>query len=429
MKGRVEAVVGTQWGDEGKGRVSDAIGAGFDVFARYQGGANSGHTVIINGKRFVFHLLPTGMLRPCKMCVIGNGVMIDPGLLLSELKELQDRGEDRARLLVSDAAHVVLPYHKTLDRARDSLRGRGRAAWLCGEGMDSACVDKYSRRGIRVEDLLDAASLREKMERNLDEANTYLVKVCDLEPLPFHSMFEEALSWGKALAPYVGDASSAIGEAIAEGKGVLLEGAQGTLLDVDHGSYPYVANSSPIAAGGCVGLGIGPSMVDRVIGVVKAYCTRGGEGPFPTEEEGPEGDRLQERGAEYDALTGGRPRRCGWLDLPALRYSMRINGVSSLALAKLDVLTGMESVPVCTAYMIDGAETPDYPGACLRLRGVLPLYERLEGWKDDISSCVSFEELPIQARRYVEFIEEAAGARVNLIGVGPGRGQTIIRSR
>jgi len=427
VKGRVEVIIGAQWGDEGKGRVVDALGAKVELFARYQGGANAGHTVIVEGQKYVFHLLPSGMLYPCKTCIIGNGVVIDPEQLLKELKELQDQGKDRARLVVSGAAHVVMPYHKLLDKAQENLRGKGRKIGTTGRGIGPAYVDKYSRCGIRVEDLLDGEVLREKLEYNLDEKNMYLTKIFGEEPLPFHEMYSIALSWGKSLAPYVGDASLIIDEALREGKGVLFEGAQGTLLDVDHGTYPYVTSSSPVAAGGCVGLGVGPSMVDRVIGVVKAYCTRVGEGPFPTEDCGDDGNRLREKGAEFGATTG-RPRRCGWLDLVALRYAVRVNGVSSIALTKLDVLTGLERIPVCTSYIIDEEEELHFPCALRRLEKAVPRYEYLEGWRTDIASCTTYESLPPQARRYVEYIEASTGAVVNLIGVGPGRDQTILRN-
>ncbi|NCC56633.1 MAG: hypothetical protein EOM17_03305 [Synergistales bacterium] len=288
---------------------------------------------------------------------------------------------------------------------------------LCG----FVCTSKF------FEDLLDGEALREKLEYNLDEKNTYLTKIFGEEPLPFSEVYEAAVKWGKALAPYVEDASRVIDEAIREGKGVLFEGAQGTLLDIDHGTYPFVTSSSPVAAGGCVGLGTGPGVVDRVIGVVKAYCTRVGEGPFPTEDTGEAGVALREKGGEYGATTG-RPRRCGWLDLVALRYAVRVNGLSSIALTKLDVLTGMGSIPVCTGYEIDGRHEEHFPSGAYRQGRAKPVYERLEAWSEDISSCREFEQLPLQARKYVEYIEEASGIQVNLIGVGPGRDQTILRN-
>lgn len=427
MKGRVEVIIGAQWGDEGKGRVVDALGSRVDIFARYQGGANAGHTVVVDGQKYVFHLLPSGMLYPGKICIVGNGVVIDPDQLLNELKELQDQGKDRARLVISGAAHIVMPYHKMLDKAQENIRGKGRKIGTTGRGIGPAYVDKYSRCGVRVEDLLSGDALREKLECNLDEKNLFLSKIYGEKPLPFNEVFEQAVEWGKALAPYVGDASLIIGEAVKEGRGVLFEGAQGTLLDVDHGTYPYVTSSSPVAAGGCVGLGVGPAVVDRVIGVVKAYCTRVGEGPFPTEDGGEVGDRLREKGWEYGATTG-RPRRCGWLDFVALRYAVRVNGMTSIALTKLDVLTGFDKIALCTAYDIDGKREEHFPSGVHRQWKVKPVYEYFEGWKEDLSQCTEFDRLPLQARKYVEHIEEITGVPVNLIGVGPGRDQTILRN-
>ena len=425
QSGRVEVVVGLQWGDEGKGRVADALAPGFDVFVRGQGGANSGHTVVIDGKRHELFLLPTGMLRPCKTCVLGSGVLIDPELLLAELRNLQEGGMDRASLVVSETAHAIMPYHKLLDRARDRSRGRRRPPGSHDLGMDSACADKYARRGVRIEDVLDEDILRERLEANLDEANTLLSKVYDEEPLPFHETYSKALSWGRALAPYVCDASLSVSEALAEGKGVLFEGAQGTLLDVDLGTYPHVTNSCTAAAGACTGLGVGPSAIDRVIGVLKAYCTRAGEGPFPTEEHGERGDGLRTRGAEFDSATGAA-RRCGWLDLPALRYAARVNGASSLAITKLDILAGVERIPVCVSYEIDGAEVGEFPCSSASLARAVPRYEHLEGWRDDISRCTSFGDLPKNARDYVRYVEAAVGTPVSMVGVGPGREQTIL---
>lgn len=427
MKGRVEAIIGAQWGDEGKGRVVDALGSRVDIFARYQGGANAGHTVIVDGTKYVFHLLPSGMLYPCKTCIIGNGVVIDPDQLLTELRELQEQGKDRARLLISGAAHVVMPYHKLLDRAQESLRGKGRKIGTTGRGIGPAYVDKYSRCGIRVEDLLDGDILREKLEYNLEEKNLQFTKIYGGKPLPFDEVYEKALEWGKAMAPYVGDASLVINEALRDGKNVLFEGAQGTLLDIDHGTYPYVTSSSPIAAGGCVGLGVGPGAVDRVIGVVKAYCTRVGEGPFPTEDTGSVGERLRENGGEYGATTG-RPRRCGWLDMVALRYAVRVNGMTSIALTKLDVLTGFDRIAVCMAYLVDGKRHDHFPSGVSPQQKAEPQYIYLEGWKEDLMACREFSDLPAQARAYVEYIEKTAGVPVNLIGVGPGREQTILRN-
>ncbi|WP_024821806.1 adenylosuccinate synthase [Aminobacterium mobile] len=426
MKGRVEIIIGAQWGDEGKGRVVDALGNRVEVFARYQGGANAGHTVIVEGEKYVFHLLPSGMLYPCKLCAIGNGVVVDPEQLLQELSTLQEQGKDRARLIISGSAHVVMPYHKILDKAEEQFRGKGKKIGTTGRGIGPCYVDKFNRCGIRIEDLLNADVLRDKLSFNLDAKNLLLTKVYGTEPVAFDEVYSKALAWGQSLAPYVADVSLALHEAITSGKGVLLEGAQGTLLDVDHGTYPFVTSSSPIAAGGCVGLGVGPSDVDRVIGVVKAYCTRVGEGPFTTEDLGDDGTRLRERGGEFGATTG-RPRRCGWLDMVALRYAARVNGMGAIALTKLDVLTGFDKIKVCTEYEIEGKKYEHFMTNTALLEKAEPVYTLMDGWKEDISKCRSFDELPVAAQKYVEYIEKEAQVPVQLIGVGPDRDQTIIR--
>ena len=423
MKGSIFAIVGAQWGDEGKGRVVDAFGPGVDVFARYQGGTDEGHTVVVEEKKYVFQVLPSGMLYPGKVCVIGNGAVIDPGTLLEELRGLQEQGRDRARLVISYGVHVILPYHKSLDLAREKMRGKN---WKGTGGAGPAYIDKYNRCGIRVEDLLDTDSLREKLELNLEEKNLILTRIYDGEPLSFDEVFELALEWGKALAPYVGDGALALDEAMREGQGILFEGVHGVLMDLDHGAYPYVAPYSPVAAGGCVGLGVGPGAVSRVIGVAKAYCTRAGEGPFPTEDEGELGAFLRERGGEVSSFTG-RPRRCGPLDLVALRYAARISGMTSLALTKLDVLSGLDKIPVCTAYEIDGKREERFPPETRRLLRVRPVYEHLDGWKEDISDCPSYDELPQRAREFVEFVERSCGLPADIIGVGPERNQAIFR--
>jgi adenylosuccinate synthase len=426
VKGRVEIIIGAQWGDEGKGRVVDALGNRVEVFARYQGGANAGHTVIVEGEKYVFHLLPSGMLYPCKLCAIGNGVVVDPEQLINELKTLQEQGKDRARLIISGSAHVVMPYHKILDKADEQFRSKDKKIGTTGRGIGPCYVDKFNRCGIRIEDLLDPEILREKLSFNLDLKNLILTKVYNAEPVAFDDVYAQALSWGETLAPYVADVSLALQEAMLEGKGVLFEGAQGTLLDVDHGTYPFVTSSSPIAAGGCVGLGVGPSDVDRVIGVVKAYCTRVGEGPFPTEDLGNDGQTLRDKGGEYGATTG-RPRRCGWLDLVALKYAVRVNGMTSIALTKLDVLTGFDKIKVCTHYEANGKKYENYLTNTSLLEKATPVYTTLDGWKEDLSACRNFDDLPETARKYVEYIEKETGVPVQLIGVGPGRDQTIIR--
>ncbi len=426
MKGKVEAIIGAQWGDEGKGRIVDSLGDRVDVFARYQGGANAGHTVIVGNEKHVFHLLPSGMLYSGKTCVIGNGVVIDPEQLLSELSDLQKKGKDRSRLVISGSAHVVMPYHKKLDQVQEAKRSQGNKIGTTGRGIGPCYVDKYNRCGIRVEDLLDPQVLREKLEANLDEKNLVLTRIYDDSPLSFDEIYSQAIVWGKAMAPYVGDASLVINGALEKGQTVLFEGAQGTLLDVDHGTYPMVTSSSPTSSGGCVGLGVSPQYIHRVFGVVKAYLTRVGEGPFPTEDKGATGQLLRDRGGEYGATTG-RPRKCGWLDMVALRYAVRINGMTHTTLTKLDVLTGLDEIKVCVAYRVDGEDVVNFSGNARFLEKVEPVYRTFPGWSEDISAVRRFEDLPRAARDYVAYIEEETGVPVALIGVGPERDQMILR--
>jgi adenylosuccinate synthase len=426
LKGKVDILIGAQWGDEGKGKVVDVMGGDVDVFVRYQGGANAGHTVIVDGKKIVFHLLPSGMLYPGKLCVIGNGVVFEPQQFLKELDELREQRQDRARLVVSSRAHVVMPYHKILDKAQETFRGKGHKIGTTGRGIGPCYVDKYARSGLRVEDLLDKDHLREKLTLILEEKNRILTKLYNENPLPLNETFTPALEWGKALAPYVGDATSLLQESVRKGKHVLLEGAQATLLDIDHGTYPYVTSSSTSAAGGLTGTGLPVSCIDRVVAVVKAYTTRVGEGPMPTEDKGEVGESLRAKGGEFGATTG-RPRRCGWLDLVGVRYSMLLNGVDAIALTKLDVLTGLDEIKICTAYDLNGTRTDAFNGSAHVLEECRPVFETLPSWSEDISECVTFEALPEAARNYVLYIEERVGVPIKLIGVGPDRNQTIDR--
>ena len=423
---KVDLLIGAQWGDEGKGKVVDAMGADVDVFVRYQGGANAGHTVIANGQKVVFHLLPSGMLYPGKLCILGNGLVLDPEQFLNETAELYEKGQDRARLVVSPHAHVVMPYHKVLDRAQEAARGKGRRIGTTGRGIGPCYVDKYARVGLRVEDLLDADLLRERLVPLMEEKNRLLTRLYNEKPIPFDEVYGPAREWGKALAPYVGDVVRLLRGAVDEGRHVLLEGAQAVLLDIDHGTYPYVTSSSTSAAGAFTGTGLAPRDLTRVIAVVKAYTTRVGEGPMPTEEPGEIGERLRNAGGEFGATTG-RPRRCGWLDMVGLKYSMALNGVDVVALTKLDVLSGMPEVKVCTGYEYNGRSLEGFPASPHILDEVVPIYETLPGWKGDISGCTSFDSLPREARGYVEYIEKGLGVPVKLIGVGQERSQTIDR--
>jgi len=426
MKGRTDVIVGVQWGDEGKGRVVDALAGRSGVVVRYQGGANAGHTVVVGDEKFVFHLLPSGILYPGKLCVIGNGVVIDPETLFEELDDLKKRNKPLARLLISHGAHIVMPYHKLLDRLAESARSEGSRIGTTGRGIGPCYSDKFGRVGRRAEDLVNPDLLKEKLMMNIEQKNEILPKIYGAEPLEFDAVYETALEWGKRMKPMLGDAFLEIHNALEAGMNVLFEGAQGTLLDVDHGTYPFVTSSSPCSGGACTGAGIGPGRIDRVIGVTKAYCTRVGEGPFPTEDKGALGELLRTRGGEFGATTG-RPRRCGWNDLVAVDYAVKINGIDGLALTKLDVLSGFDKISVCTAYEIDGKIRKSFPSSCAELAKARPVFEELPGWKEDISGCRRFEDLPAAAQDYIRFIEDRVSAPVILIGVGQGREDTILR--
>ncbi len=427
MSKRVDLLVGAQWGDEGKGKVVDVAGADVDVFVRYQGGANAGHTVIADGQKIVFHLLPSGMLYPGKLCILGNGLVIDPEQFLNETSDLFNRGQDRARLAVSPHAHVVMPYHKMLDKLQEEARGKGRKIGTTGRGIGPCYVDKYSRSGLRIQDLLDENILRERLTYILEEKNQLFTKLYNQKPLAFDEIYEPARKWGNAIAPYVDDTRALLRKAVDDGQHILLEGAQAALLDIDHGTYPYVTSSSTSAAGAFTGTGLSPHDLTRVISVVKAYTTRVGEGPFPTEDFGEAGEKLRTNGGEFGATTG-RPRRCGWLDMVALKYSTELNGADVIALTKLDVLGGMGDIKVCTAYELDnGDKITTWPTDTGILSEVKPVYETLPGWNDDISGCKSFDDLPENAKSYINYIERALNTPIVLIGTGADRTQTINR--
>ena len=426
VKKNVDLLVGAQWGDEGKGKVVDILGSDVDVFVRYQGGANAGHTVVADGQKVVFHLLPSGMLYPGKLCVLGNGLVLDPEQFLKETSELYAKGQDRARLAVSPHAHVVMPYHKMLDKLQEEARGKGRKIGTTGRGIGPCYVDKYSRSGLRVEDLIDPDKLRERLTYILEEKNQIFTRLYNQKPLAFDEIYDPARKWGEALAPYVDDTRALLRRAVDEGKHVLLEGAQAALLDIDHGTYPYVTSSSTSASGAFTGTGLAPSDLTRTIAVVKAYTTRVGEGPFPTEDFGTDGEKLRANGGEFGATTG-RPRRCGWLDIVGLKYSMELNGADVIALTKLDVLTGMGDIKVCTSYELDGGKVTEWPTDTRTLSELKPVYETLPGWNDDITGAKTFEELPANAQAYVKYIEDKLNVPVMLIGVGADRNQTINR--
>jgi len=417
-------VLGAQWGDEGKGKATDQLGTRSEYVVKFNGGNNSGHTVIVGGRKFALHLLPSGILTEGCTPVIGNGVVVDPGVLFQEIDELASRGVDTSRLKISANAHVITPYAKLLDSLHERALGSHRIG-TTGCGIGPTYAEKASRTGIRVQDLLDESSLRAKVARALEQKNE-LFAVYGADAMDADAVTAELLSNSERIRPMVVDTSRLVNDALDEGKAVVFEGGQSTMLDIDHGTYPYVTSSNATAGGACTGTGVGPARIDRVVGVVKAYITRVGEGPFPTELLGTEGDCLRQRGGEYGTTTG-RPRRCGWYDVPVARYAVRVNGLTDLVLTKLDVLGGRDEIPVCVAYEIDGVRVGDVPAFQRDYRRVEPVFESFPGWDEDISSCRTFGDLPRAARDYVLALEELSRCPISLIGVGADREQTIVR--
>jgi adenylosuccinate synthase len=416
-------LVGAQWGDEGKGKATDLLGDRVDYVVRYQGGNNAGHTVVIGEESYALHMLPSGVLSPGVIPVIGNGVVIDPQVLLDEIDTLQARGVDCGNLLISASAHLIMPYHRALDKVTERYLGSARIG-TTGRGIGPAYGDKIARVGIRVQDLFDPGILRQKLELVLREKNQILGKVYNRRGIDPQACAEEYLRYADRLRPYVADTGLILGQALDRGLLVLLEGAQATMLDVDHGSYPFVTSSSPTAGGACAGSGIGPARIAKVIGIVKAYTTRVGEGPFPTELQGEHGERLRSAGAEY-GVTTGRPRRTGWFDAVIARYATRVNGMTDYFLTKLDVLSGLDQVPVCVAYEVDGKRHDEIPMTQTEFHHAVPVYEYFDGWAEDISKAQAFADLPGNARTYVTAVAEMIGAPVSAIGVGPRRDQTL----
>lgn len=417
-------LIGSQWGDEGKGKVTDFLAEKADVVVRYQGGTNAGHTLKVGDQVFKLHLIPSGILYPGKICVIGNGVVLDAAALVKEMAGLQERNIDLSHLRVSDRAHLVMPYHKRLDELEEEQRGKGKIGTTL-RGIGPAYMDKVHRAGMRVADLLDEQELRDKLTAILEGKNMLLSKVYGAEPFDVDSMFEEFREYANILRPYVTDTSVLLEELIRQDKKVLFEGAQGTMLDLDHGTYPYVTSSSPTAGGACMGTGVGPTRINHVIGVAKAYTTRVGDGPFPSEIHDAVGDRIREIGKEYGTTTG-RPRRIGWLDTVVLRHACRINGLSYLALTLLDVLTGLEKVRICTGYRYQGELMSHMPSSLKVLEACEPVYEEMPGWREDLSKIDSFEQFPEEAKHYVARVRELTGTPVALVSVGPGRTQTKV---
>ena len=417
-------LLGAQWGDEGKGKATDLLGDRVDYVVRYQGGNNAGHTVVIGDQKYALHLLPSGILSSNCVPVIGNGVVIDPAVLLEEIKGLNERGIDTSKLTISLNAHLITPYHRTIDKVTERFLGKAKIG-TTGRGIGPAYADKINRIGIRVQDLFDPSILRQKLEAALRDKNQVLVKVFNRNNINVDDVLAEYLNYAEILRPYVADTALLLNKALEAGKTVLLEGSQGTLLDVDHGTYPYVTSSNPTSGGACTGSGIGPTKIDRVIGILKAYTTRVGSGPFPTELFDEDGEALRRIGGEV-GVTTGRNRRCGWFDAPIARYATRVNGLTDFFLTKLDVLTGWEKIPVCVAYEVDGKRVEEVPASQSDFHHAKPIYEYLDGWKEDISNCKKFEDLPINAQKYVQYLEKISGAPMSAIGVGPGRDQTIV---
>lgn len=417
-------IVGAQWGDEGKGKATDLLGPRADYVVKPNGGNNAGHTVVVNGQKFELKLLPAGILSENATPVIGNGVVVNPEALFSEIEGLQARGADTSKLKISANAHLVAPYHQTMDKVTERFLGK-RAIGTTGRGIGPAYMDKVGRLGIRMQDILDESILRQKVEGALRQKNQLLVKVYNRRHVEIDEIVDYFMSYAERLKPMIVDTTQLLNKALDEGKTLLMEGGQATFLDVDHGTYPFVTSSNPTAGGACVGSGVGPTRISRVIGIQKAYTTRVGAGPFPTELFDKMGDFLRTTGGEFGVNTG-RPRRCGWYDAVLARQAVRINGFTDLFITKLDVLTGLEKVPVCVAYEVDGVRFDEIPMTQTDFHHAKPIYEYFDGWNESISDAKTLDELPENARKYVHKLEELSGCRISAIGVGPDRDQTIV---
>ena len=422
-------VVGSQWGDEGKGRVVDLISNEVDIIVRYQGGNNAGHTIVFDDKKIILHHIPSGILRDGKVSIIANGVVVDPKILIEEMEGLRASGyhigPDNFKL--SNRSHVIMPYHRKIDIGREMLKGNTKIG-TTGRGIGPVYEDKYARRGIRLADLLEPEHFRNRLDEIINERNLYITKVLESEPLDADEIYEEYLEYGRYLEPYITDTSRLLNKYIADGKSVLFEGAQGTLLDIDFGTYPFVTSSNAGSGGVTVGSGVSPMVIDHIVGVVKAYTTRVGEGPFPSEEYGDLENKLREEGGEFGATTG-RSRRCGWLDIVALNYSVMVNGLTSIALTKLDVLSNFETIKICTGYTYKGSAIDYFPSDLDTLENCEPVYEEFEGWNCDICDITEFNDLPKQAIDYINKVEEYTGVPVWLISVGPSRERIIEKNK
>jgi len=420
------AIIGAQWGDEGKGKIVDLFTHDADIIVRFQGGNNAGHTLVVDGKKTVLHLVPSGALHPGKLCVIGNGVVVDPEVLLKEIAGLKQNGWllDDASLRISEEAHLIMPYHKAIDQARERLRGEGMIG-TTGRGIGPAYEDKVARIGIRFIDLLEEETFQEKLRRNIEEKNIYLKAILKEKALDFNKIHDRYSGYREKLKTYVIDTGLLLDREIRAGKRVLFEGAQGTLLDVDHGTYPFVTSSNTVAGGVSSGTGVGPRHIHQVIGISKAYTTRVGSGPFPTELHGSEGEILKREGIEFGATTG-RPRRCGWFDAVAVRHAVRISGITGLALTKLDVLTGFKKIPICVAYRYDGKLHEEFPASIRAMQSAQPILEEMDGWDTPLTAVRRFSDLPANAQKYVRRIEKILETEVILVSVGPDREQTVM---
>lgn len=422
----VRVIIGAQWGDEGKGKIVDLLGENTPFVARYQGGANAGHTLKFDGKTFILHLIPSGIFHPETTCIIGNGVVIDPHKLLEEIDAVRALGANpEKQLRISSNAHVILPYHKELDAAKEQSRGDSKIG-TTGRGIGPAYVHKIARSGIRMMDLISETKLREKLTSVLPEVNNILKHQHNQEEINLESLLMEMLECGKKLAPYLCDTGLMLHKARLGGQPILLEGAQGCLLDIDHGTYPFVTSSSPTAGGACTGTGLPPTALTHVMGITKAYCTRVGNGPFPTELHDETGNRIRELGHEFGSTTG-RPRRCGWIDLVALKYAVRINGLNELAITKLDVLSTLPEIKACTAYGHNGETLTDFPSDAEVLERIKPVYRSFKGWQQDLSECASISELPANAKAFLDFIEDELGVEIVIVSTGPDRSETLVK--
>ena len=420
------AVIGAQWGDEGKGKIVDLLAQQSDVVVRFQGGNNAGHTLVVNGRKTILHVIPSGALHRDKVCVIGNGVVLDAEVLLHELQELRQQGhlQNDSQLRISEQAHLIMPYHRAIDQARERMRGAGKIG-TTGRGIGPTYEDKAARVGIRVIDLLEEDTFRAKLEHNIAEKNVYLRAILKEQALDFEEIHRTYSGYREKLAPYVTDTGMLLDEMFRDGKNVLFEGAQGTLLDLDHGTYPFVTSSNTVIGGVCSGAGVGPRHIHEVIGISKAYTTRVGSGPFPTELTGPEGEKLRQDGDEYGATTG-RPRRCGWFDAVAVRHAVRLNGLTGIALTKLDVLTGLPKIRVCTAYQAGARLLRHFPASLKVMESLEPVWEEFEGWQEPVSGARSVADLPANARRYMQRLEELVETEIVIASIGPDRDQTIL---